>query len=152
MVFRLALLLFIVSMSIEHAAHAELLDGRAYAGSFVVAQTGVRLPEVITFSSGRLKSAAAESFGYADGGYYVRISSGIMNFQAFMDSPRMGWMRWDGYIVEDRLVVRISARDPDEPEEHFSVEARLTYIYELSEPILPGEQALDFSSLYRSGP
>ncbi len=152
MVYRLALLVFITSMSMGHAARAEILDGRAYAGFFTVAQTDVRLTEVITFSAGRLKSEAADAFGYGDGEYAVRSSSGVVNFQAFMDSPRMGWMRWDGYIVEDRLVVRISARDPDEPEEHFSVEARLTYIYELSEPILPNAQTWDFSSLHGSGP
>lgn len=101
------------------------LDGRIYVGRLVVMHTGVVLPERVQFANGLFHSSASDNFGYTDGPYSAHKVDGEILFDAFTDSPGMGWMVWHGRIRGDVLNGHASARDPGTEEIQFEVRAHL---------------------------
>ena len=101
------------------------LDGRIYAGRLLVMHTGVVLPERLQFADGLFHSSASDNFGYTDGPYSAHKVDGEILFDAFTDSPGMGWMVWHGRIRGDALSGNASARDPGTLEIQFEVHAHL---------------------------
>ena len=99
------------------------LDGMVFVGRLPVVHTGTPLPERLEFSAGQFHSSASDSFGYTDGPYAARRVGDEILFDAFIESPALGWMVWRGRISAGELRGHARAKDPGTPETRFAVEA-----------------------------
>ncbi len=101
------------------------LDGKVYAGTLLVVHTGALLNERLEFAAGQLQSSASDALGYTDGPYSARWVAGTIAFDAFTESPALGWMVWRGRIDGRELDGFAEAHDPGEPLIRFEVKAHL---------------------------
>ncbi len=79
------------------------LDGRRFDGIVLEAGNTQGDADTLLFANGRFRSTACDRYGYGDGAYTARREGERLHFEAEMESPQYGRLRWHGTITGRRL-------------------------------------------------
>jgi len=82
---------------------SRLLDGRRFDGIVLECGKTAGDADTLSFEGGRFRSSACDQYGYGDGAYTARESTGGIVFESETESPKYGKLRWHGVVNGARM-------------------------------------------------